>query len=98
MSMRNVKDVIVEAWEGELRLAGTRNPHAVALKLAVIVEAHGVRLARPALLQDPVANDWSRPPEVTEAVRLAADHAAGAEAAKALIAQRPACPDRQAGS
>lgn len=96
MSMRVVKDLIVEAWEGELRAAGTRTPHAVALKLAVICEAHGVRLVRPALLQDPVAEEWRKPRE--ELLRAVGDHAAGAEAARAAIAPRPACPDRGGAS
>lgn len=88
MTTRNVRDLIVEAWEGELRASGVKNPHALALKLAVITEAHGVRLVRPALLQDPVANDWRRPRE--QAVAQSGDHAAGLDAARAAIVRRAA--------
>ena len=96
MRTRNVKDLLVEIWEGKLRAAGARNPHALALELAAIAEAHGIRLARPALLHDPAA-DWKPTPQLTAAAQ-SADHASNNQAVKALIAQRPACPDRQDGS
>jgi hypothetical protein len=87
MTTRNVRDLIVEVWEGKPRAAGARNPHALALDLAVVCEAHGVRLVRPALIQDPVANDWRTPRE--QAARRLGDAAAGLAAARAAIVRDP---------
>lgn len=87
MSTRNVKELIVEVWEGKLRDAGARNPHTLALELAAICEAHGVRLVRPALIQDPVANDWRKPRR--QALEQRGDQAAGLDAVRAAIVRRP---------
>lgn len=56
MSDRDVRDLITTAWAGKLKHAGVRAPEALALELAVIAEAHGVRLTRPAHLHDPDAD------------------------------------------
>lgn len=62
MSARDVRELITDAWAVKLRTEGAKNPHALALELAVIAEAHGVKLTRPAHLHDPNA-DWTRPVE-----------------------------------
>lgn len=64
MGDRDVRDLIVEAWEGKLGQLGVRHAHTVALELAVIAEAHGIRLTRPAHLHDPAA-DYRTPAEGT---------------------------------
>ncbi len=60
MSTRNVRDVILTGWEGVLLEEGCHpgKVRAIALKLAAVVEGHGVALSRPAHLHDPVADDW----------------------------------------
>jgi len=85
---RDVRDVVVAGWEGRLKREGVRNAHTVALELAVIAEAHGVRLARPAHLHDPNAN-WQNKPEP-------GDHGTGALAALAAIGKGvcTVCGDR----
>jgi hypothetical protein len=89
VSTRNVRDLIVTAWAGKLHAAGCKNPHAFALELAVIAEAHGVKLTRPAHLHDPAA-DWTAPVEAAEpgSAYLAAKAALTA-AAEAADAARP---------
>lgn len=87
MTTRDVKDLIVGVWERKLHDAGARNPHALARELAAICEAHGVRLARPAQFQDPVANDWRTPRD--QALERRGDQDAGLGAARAAIARRP---------
>jgi hypothetical protein len=62
MSTRDVRDLITAAWATKLRTEGAKNPHTLALELAVIAEAHGVKLTRPAHLHDPAA-DWTAPVE-----------------------------------
>jgi hypothetical protein len=62
MSTRDVRDLIVTAWAGKLHTAGCKHPHTIALELAVIAEAHGIKLTRPAHLHDPAA-DWTKPVE-----------------------------------
>ena len=88
MSDRDVRDLITCAWAGKLRAAGVRNPEALALELAVIAEAHGVRLVRPAHLHDPAADFRNRP----ESAPPSAEYLA----AKAVIAGTPG--DTQNGS
>lgn len=64
MSTRDVRDAIVRGFEtvlAEEHVPASRQRHA-ALKLAVVVEAHGVRLVRPAAIHDPNA-DWRKQPE-----------------------------------
>jgi hypothetical protein len=79
MSARDVRDVIVDAWAYELSRNGCRHSHTVALKLAVIAEAHGIKFIRPAHIHDPNA-DWSQPPTETTPAAAAPDvyHAAKA--------------------
>jgi hypothetical protein len=78
VSTRNVRDVIITGFEGVLREENCHpgKVHAIALKLAAVVEGHGVSLSRPAHLHDPVADDW-RP--------AAGDMEAGRKAALAAI-------------
>lgn len=82
MSDRDVRDLITTAWAAKLKQAGVSGPEAVALELAVIAEAHGVRLTRPAHLHDPAADFRNRP----EGAAPSADYLA----AKAAITGTPA--------
>jgi hypothetical protein len=83
MSERDVRDLITTAWAGKLRQAGAPNPDALALELAVVAEAHGVKLTRPAHLHDSNADfrDWP------EGTAPSADYLA---AKAALAASQPA--------
>lgn len=87
MSARDVRDLITAAWAGKLKQAGARNPDTLALELAVIAEAHGVRLVRPAHLHDPAADYRNRP----EPAAPGADYLA----ARAAITSTPT--DQQTG-
>lgn len=85
MSSRNVRDRLVDDWVNVLIEEGACSPskaRAVALKQAAIAEGHGIRLARPALAHDPIADDWHGPQRPHTG-----DAAAGAAAARK--AQRP---------
>lgn len=95
MSTRNVRDVIIAGFEGVLRDEDCHpgKVRAIALKLAAVVEGHGVTLSRPAHLHDPVADDWrgrSRPEPGDAATGRAAASAALAAHRKALAANQPA--------
>lgn len=93
MTSRNVRDLLIEAWEGALLEEGCApsRVHALALKLAVLAEAHGVRLARPAHLHDPVADDWHGPRRPRPG-----DAAAGAAAVRSQIARPAPAPTGEA--
>jgi len=87
VSTRDVRDQVVAGFETVLDeepgVARSR-VHYLALKLAAIVEAHGVRLARPAHLHDPVA-DWRNKP-------TAGDPQAGANQVRAALYGTGLCP------
>lgn len=86
MTERDVRDLIVRAFEGIAERNGVarRKSHACALQLAAAVEAHGVRLVRPAAIHDPAA-DWRRKSEP-------GDTQAGANAARAALNGTGRCP------
>lgn len=70
MTVRDVRELVVDAWSRRLRQLGVAQADYLALELAVIAEGHGVRLVQPARLHDPVAEDWrpgQRPTDVTPA-------------------------------
>jgi len=87
VSSRDVRDAIVRGFEAVLAedtpTPASRQRH-VALKLAAVVEAHGVRLVRPAAIHDPAA-DWRRQPE-------AADPMLGANQVRAALYGTGQCP------
>ena len=90
MSTRDVRDLITDAWAAKLRAEGAKNAHALALELAVICEAHGVKLTRPAHLHDPNA-DWTNPVEPAEP---GSDY----RAARAQVAAARAVPTADEGT
>lgn len=87
MSIRDVRDAIVRGFETVLAedtaTPASRQRH-VALKLAAVVEAHGVRLVRPAAIHDPAA-DWRNKP-------AAADPLTGANQVRAALYGTGQCP------
>jgi hypothetical protein len=60
MSTRDVRELLVEHWGGELRQLGVRDPFVIARRLADMAEAQGVSLTRPAHHHDPAAS-WQTP-------------------------------------
>jgi len=82
MTTRDVRDLIVDAIEGDLRRRGCPNPRTAALAAAAIVEGQGIALVRPAHHHDPVA-DWRRTPQPEQITPAAA--ATGYQAARAAI-------------
>jgi hypothetical protein len=87
MTNRDVRDAIVRGFESVLAedtpTPASRQRH-VALKLAAVVEAHGVRLIRPAAIHDPAA-DWRNKP-------AAADPQLGANQVRAALYGTGQCP------
>lgn len=60
MTLRDIRGEVIAAFESELRRYSCPHPAVVAMALAAIAEGHGVKLSRPALADDPVA-DHTRP-------------------------------------
>jgi hypothetical protein len=61
MTTRDVRDLIVDAIEADLRRRGCPHPRTAALAAAAIVEGQGIALLRPAHHHDPDA-DWRQEP------------------------------------
>jgi hypothetical protein len=86
MTDRDVRDLILRAFEGIAERHGVArsHSHACALELIAALTGHGVRLVRPAHLHDPAA-DWRRE-------RHPGDQVAGARAARAALYGTGTCP------